>query len=777
VRFGISVLILLSVVLSSPCVAGDANSTSILRIENAYLAAELDRATLSFSLISKSSGLKFVDVAAVPDPNAQARQRPVQHEIWGAGNVIEILYRDGDIEQLSLFDGLPFAAVQLVLARKGSEPITLERLGPLSMTVNLAKQAGELRAFGTAGLTKLDPKSNPGSYSFLAVVDPNSRAGVVAGWVSHDRGSGVLFSNQKEGNAVINARLDYGGLRLKPGSTTASETLVVGYFDDARLGLEAYADAVARYYHITLPPQPTVYCTWYHANASNERDLIKNAQFAKENLSPYGFSVVQIDDGWQDGVKNNGPRKDFTKHRADGPYSSGMKQTADKVKELGLVPGIWFMPFAGTWNDPFFADKQDFFATQDGKPYEVNWGGTCFDLTNPRTRDYVRSMAQRISKDWGYRYFKLDGLWTGLATGMCYVNTGYKEDNLGRAKLYDPNKTHVEAYRDGLKLVREGAGRDVFILGCNMAQNMRVMGASFGLVDAMRVGPDNGTDWAKMCRGPLSGSNTYFLNGRVWYNDPDPIYVRDKVPLEQARTLVSWVAVTGQFNASSEDYAKLSPERVRLLRQSMPAHGLKARPVDLFEQKIPRIWLLTDDRTSPSRYIIGLFNWEPNEPAQIRCSLGRIGLLGARGGYVGFDYWADQFVEPLGRELETTVPGAGCRILAVRAVGLGPQVISTSRHITQGMVDVVDEKWDSRSSTLSGVSKVVGGEAYELRISAKVPAGYRRVVKVAVSQTNVDAGVKVSLVGQDEWKVRVRIDSPASGEVHWAIEFAPLGQS
>ncbi len=92
-----------------------------------------------------------------------------------------------------------------------------------------------------------------------------------------------------------------------------------------------------------------------------------------------------------------------------------------------------------------------------------------------------------------------------MATGMCYVNTGYKEDDLGSTKLHDP---------------------DVFILGCNVAQNMRVLGGSFGLVDAMRIGPDNGRSWSAIWCGPFSGSNTYFLHGCVWYSDPDSISVR-----------------------------------------------------------------------------------------------------------------------------------------------------------------------------------------------------------------------------------------------------------
>ena len=58
--------------------------------------------------------------------------------------------------------------------------------------------------------------------------------------------------------------------------------------------------------------------------------------------------------------------------------------------------------------------------------------------------------------------------------------------------LHDPDKTNIEAFRSGLKLVREAAGKDVFLLGCCASQNMRSYGGAFGLVDAMRVGPDNG---------------------------------------------------------------------------------------------------------------------------------------------------------------------------------------------------------------------------------------------------------------------------------------------
>jgi hypothetical protein len=740
-----------------------------LRIENAFFVVEFNERENAFSVTSRDSGLTFVERATLANQGGRARRVVVEHPTWGAGEAIQIDHDSGAVERLMLFPQLPFLVLDGVLASDSRADTVVSSRHPLDLALDLKKDASELRAFGTAGLTGVGRESNPGSYSFLAVADPQSREGFVAGWVTHERGSGLLFSDVTDGKIVIDTRLDYGQFLLKAGRKVESETLLMGYFADARLGLEAYADAIAQYYRIKLPPQPTVYCTWYHAGASNEKELLASAAFARQHFAPFGFSVIQIDDGWQAGVKGNGPRKDFATHRSDGPYPSGMAQTAAKISELGLTPGIWFMPFAGTWNDPFFADKQDLFATKDGKPFEVNWGGTCFDITNPRTQEYVQSTAGRIARDWGYKYFKLDGLWTGMAADILYVNTGFKDDRLGEAVLRDPEKTHVEAYRDGLKLVRKAAGQDVFLLGCNVAQNMRTLGGSFGLLDAMRIGPDNGRKWSDMCRGPFSGSNLYFLQGRVWYNDPDPVYVTDSVPIEHARALISWVALTGQLNASSEDYKALSSERIHLLQSSMPAHGLKARPVDLFEEKIPRIWLLTDDRKEPRRDVVGLFNWSEKEAVHISCSAERIGLPKADR-YVAFDYWADQFVEPFSNSLESDLASASCRILSVRAVSSHPQVISTSRHIAQAIPDLIEETWDDATRTLSGVSRVVANDPYELRIAAmELPNSWKAMTLRASPEGEGTCSIK--LVDLDGWRMRVRIDSATGGDIGWAITF------
>ncbi len=164
---------------------------------------------------------------------------------------------------------------------------------------------------------------------------------------------------------MIEARGEYGRLGSAPGASAQTETLAIGYFDDARFGLEAWADAIVRQYNIKLPPQPTGYCTWYsdkHGGAGDEKSIAELSEFAKKELEPFGFNFIQIDDGWQQGEKLNGPRKNFTGFRPNGPYPAGMKATADRLKAAGLMPGIWFMPFAGTYNDPWFKTRADWFA-------------------------------------------------------------------------------------------------------------------------------------------------------------------------------------------------------------------------------------------------------------------------------------------------------------------------------------------------------------------------------------------------------------------------------
>jgi len=134
---------------------------------------------------------------------------------------------------------------------------------------------------------------------------------------------------------------------------------------------------------------------------------------------------------------------------------------------------------------------------------------------------------------------------------------------------------------------------------------------------------------------------------------------------------------------------------------------------------------------------------------------------------VGFDFWRNEFVGPVRETLHVELPPASCRVLTLRPVVDHPQVVGTSRHITQGIVDLSEEKWDADARTLSGVSKVVGGDAYQIRIVA--PEGVRiRAVEWSTDGEGRHAEAKVDDFGPHG---RVTLNAKESGDVRWRVRF------
>lgn len=744
---------------------GDGAVNAAQTIENDRYVVSVEAADGSFSVAAKPAATKFLSAGKLSGAGGTATAIALADKSFGNGQGIQVSYPNGNRETIAIYQNLPFVLFNGSFHNGGAEPITLNHVATVSAAVELGKPVAGIRTLGTGGL--LAPKDNPGSYAFLAVVEPQSRSGVVGGWLTHDRGDGVVFSPVAGDGVRIQAQLDYGRLRIQPGKDAAAETFALGYFADARFGLEAYADAVAKVYAIKLHPPRPGYCTWYMEKfgaASDEKHLAQLAAYAARNLQPYGFDFIQIDSGWQQGLGDNGEKKSFALYDTNGPYRSGMKETADSIKGLDLTPGIWLMPFAGNYKEPFFKDHQDWFVkTPAGKPYDTVWGGTCLDMSHPAARDYLRDVVKRISQDWGYQLFKMDGLWTGSATKQVYVNDGYVDDGIGDAVFANPDKTNIEVLRDGLRLVREAAGPAVFLLGCCVSQNMRSFGGSFGLLDAMRVGPDTGSD----AIGAPHASRLWFLNGRVWWNDPDCVSVRAATALDRARLNATFASIADGVFYNSDWMPDFPAERLDILRRCMPRHGLPTRPVDVFESPTARIWHLAETRGT-RRDVVALYNWGA-APETVASSADRIGLPSAKQ-YVGFDFWANKFVPPFHGEVRADLAAGSCRVLALRPVADHPQLVSTSRHITQGMVDVSGEAWDAPSLTLTAMSQVVAGDPYELRIVVPTGSNSFRASAVMVSAPDQAAGVTVTF-NQDGPRLRATLACPVSREVHWQVRF------
>ena len=730
-----------------------------VEIDNGVVRVCYDSSTGRFK--AWAGGREFVSEGRLSQEKGKAAKSDISIGA-GSGKVITVSYDNGSSDFILLYEDSPFVWFRSHIVNSTEKAVTIKRMVTVTAAVDFGKGVSEMKVLGSDGLT--DGATVRTSFSFLSAADPVTRKGVVAGWATHNRGSGIVLSKVEKGKLVIDGRSEYGKLLVGPGESAKGEIFVIGYFEDVLDGLEGYADAAALVNGIELNPVTSGYCTWYsspHGGASDEVHMAEMAEFCEKELTKFGFKVLQIDDKWQIAGR------DFTTHRADGPYRSGMKKTAEKITGAGMVAGIWYIPFGWNPGREIFEEHQDWFVKDPaGEPYKVHWAGTCLDMTHPEAREFLREVVGRMSKEWGYKYIKVDGLWTGLAAKITYPSPVYKEDNLGDATFYDPGKTNLEAYRSGLSLVREAAGDDVFILGCNIAQNMRTLGGSFGRVDGMRVGRDIGAKWNKILPCVDMGTRLYFFHGRVWYNDPDCLMVREPMTLEQARAWGSWISISGQLNLVSEWLPGLPAERLDVVKRSMPNHGLCGRPIDLFSSERARVWQLTDTRTNQRRDVIGLFNWDDKEGQRVGVSLDELDLpKSATGKYVGFDYWSGEFVGPFSDKLEMDIEAGSCRIVAVRPALERPFLISTSRHICQGIVDVVEENWDSTRHTLSGVSKVVAGDPYEMRFATTVSdwniesCGFDAEKDGQPVISAVEGGIKLVT----KWK--------DSGTVNWRVRF------
>jgi hypothetical protein len=758
-------------------------------IESNGLKVAFDSESGSLSISKK--GTPFVGKVEFDEAlSGEIKVVSIEDSYWGPGRRVLIPHASGNLDTISLFRDLPFVLFQK--HQGGHSDSFLNSTTPFCFRLNISGVSWDkLRLNGSCGLRGIS-KKRVGSYAYMALADPASRRGVVAGWITSERGSGLVFAKLDGGSPVFDARLDYGGWRSNSEAGAALNMFVLGYFDDARIGLERYADAIAKVNGAAPKPEPSVYCSWYHLfRGVRESSFMSNAALAAKSLGPYGLSVAQIDDGWQEGAKKRStPKKIFLK--ANSQFPGGMKAVAGKVVETGLTAGLWYMPFAGDADDPWFADKQSLFAMKDGKPFNAKWGGNPFDLSKPEALDFVRNMASTICRKWGYGYIKIDGLWTGMVTRQKYINTAYSPDAFGEAVLSNPAVSHVDAYRRGLRAVREGAGKDVYILGCNTQQNMRTLAASFGLVDGMRIGPDNGACYPGTLRGPIFGGRFYFLHRRVWNNDPDPVYVSSSVLLGDARMLSSWVAVSGQMVTFSEDLSKLPKDRLDMLRHIIPSHSLKPRPADYFSTPCPRIWTLKKGEGESARFVVGYFNWGNGErtrrgkkvkapgditvepcPEDFSYDLKWIGVdPGKNVKVVGYEYWTNKFIAPFAGKLSWSVPSRDARVFSLRPFAGHPVVVSTSRHVTQGVVDIAEEEWDAGKRVLRGKSLVVGGDPYEIRVAAFGPDGKpMECTGVSVSAADSAAGVGIKTVSRDGWKLRLLITSPKSRAVEWRISF------
>ena len=497
-----------------------------------------------------------------------------------------------------------------------------------------------------------------------------------------------------------------------------------------------------------FPMPPAGWCSWYfYYQEIGEDEVKRNTDWIAQNLRDYGAVYVQIDDGWQGTGHGLGENRDWT--TIDKRFPGGMAGLATYIKSRGLKPGIWLAPH-GQSNEAVVKKNHGVFMLKpDGTSVSNTWEGRfLLDPSTAESQQYLKDLFSTLSR-WGYEYFKIDG--------QPIVVREYRNQ---KSSMKNPTGDPDELYRDTLASIRVAIGPDRYLLGCWVVPLEGV-----GLMNGSRIGADVLPNWDGFKFALRATMEYYFLHNIAWYTDPDVLVVRSPLPLEQARAWATLQGLTGQSLLTSDRLSDLSSERVELLRRVYPAVDIV--PMDLFKsERNKRIWDLKVNHLGRNYDVVGVFNFDETRPSPIYVSWKDLGLPEDQPVHV-FDFWNKEYLGAWEKGVSLDLAPASTRVLTLLPQQDHPQLISTSRHLTQGWVDLVSQAYEAANNSYQGRSKVVKNDPYEIRFV--FPRGKNfRIKQAAASSMNGSLAVKIS--NHQGWAT-VEFNSPRTTEVKWNVSF------
>jgi hypothetical protein len=517
-----------------------------------------------------------------------------------------------------------------------------------------------------------------------------------------------------------------------PGNATIR--IVPEYYTKV-LGAPFYAPLDDTYFSTA----PMVWSSWtgYYEDVT-ENDIVRNTDWLAKNLAPYGFQFVQLDDGYDRG--KNGEHA-WVENWDKSKFPHGPQWLTTYIKSKGMRAGLWLVPnsFAGAVDE-----HPDWYVRSKDGEFVKDYNTSVLDSSNPEVLAFLKKMFTTLS-DWGFEYYKFDGEGS-IPQAMT---------ELDRKKLYQDSSDPVAVYRDRLKTIRDAVGPRVFLEGCPAGMPLH----GIGYFNSFFNGNDLYDNWQGMY--PLFSS----INGNAFFNrifayvmPGEGLELGNPMTLEQAkshrrpgalreisnretpvtgvgvtdaeaRTLVSFISLTGVAYPVGNVMLDLPAERLKLLQQTMPT--MPILPLDLFSRgtdnriatfqherpdyyihNYPEILDLKVKTKSEAYDVAGITNWR-SETATRKFSLVEKLGLDAGSSHIIFDFWSQKLLGMFGDDVEIEIGPHDTRVLSIHPALNRPQLVGNSRHIT-GAYSILDEKWDATTKTLSGTSQSVPGTPYTL---------------------------------------------------------------
>jgi len=521
----------------------------------------------------------------------------------------------------------------------------------------------------------------------------------------------------------------------------------------------------------------TGWCSWWaYMRNFSERELMALLDVWKEKrFADYGYRFIQIDDVFQRGAETEGYAGGtpgaWLEWRRD-VFPAGMTGYVATCRAAGFEPGIWIGCYC---SDVTTAQQHPgwFVHGADGKPFDGEWVGYAVDATIPDAANTLVRPIYRGLHDAGFSYVKIDTLRHRLY------------DNIHHNRAYCTNRgiAPSDLFRAYLAVARAELGRETFVLAC-----WGVLPETIGLVDACRIGGDG--------YGPATLQQYNSWNGIVWRNDPDhcDVYPQYKpaetgnvkktdaiVPVSNDTIIRPALASIGGamlllsdkpevyrddrnlvglrrsapvvFTMPGQlyDYDPSKTDRVIATERTAITSGRDPSPIDADQQGAVCPWWLNEFSLPFDHWnVLHHLNWSDTQAAATTVLFADLGL-DPHARYLVHEFWSDTFVGVCTGSF--TVPACaamGLQSVALRQALDRPQLVSTSRHLSQGAVDLDALEWSDAACALSGRSRVVAHDTYTLTLH--MPAGYTLMHAEAAGTPATcmvrDAIVRVSFLPQ-----------------------------
>ena len=539
-----------------------------------------------------------------------------------------------------------------------------------------------------------------------------------------------------------------------------------------------------------FPIPPMAWGSWssYYEDVT-EQDLVRNTDWIAKNLKPYGLDYILLDDGYDRGEKGE---HEWIGKWDPAKFPHGPKWLAEYIKSKGLHAGLWIVPnaYAGAVNehpDWYLRDKEGKLIPDYRTP--------ALDHTNPEVLAFLKTLFTTLD-DWGFDYYKFDGEFS-LPKYSPVVD---------KARLYDKTIDPVVAYRNRLKLIRQTIGPKVMLEGSPEGTPLD----GIGYFTTYWNGYDDYNSWQGMHHVLSSINDNAFLNHIVFYLiagegiDVSPWMTMEEAKqkrppsliksaqdrrehevgfgttLAEARTLVTYMALTGGVYSVASVMPELPEERTQLLKQTLPTMSIL--PIDLFSRGTDMTYQ-TFRHTNPDIYIhnypevldlkinaksgvydvVGLTNWRPGTATRTLSFADKLGL-DPNTGYIAFDFWGQKLFGVFKNRMKVDIGPHDTRVFLLHPLLNRPQLIGTSRHIT-GAYSIQGMEWDGAQNRLRGTSETVSGDAYTLWVY--VPKGVSISQVGARTKGNAEVPVQHELSGNS-----LRMTFAGQPEpVQWEVEF------